>query len=47
MTALAGERVYGSERLLRLLFGPAFDLASDLTNRARLIPGLARATPTP
>ena len=29
-TALAGERVYGSERLLRLLFGPAFDLATPL-----------------
>jgi hypothetical protein len=29
-TALAGERVYGSERLLRLLFGPAFDLASPI-----------------
>jgi ketosteroid isomerase-like protein len=25
-SALAGERVYASERLLRLLFGPAFDL---------------------
>jgi hypothetical protein len=26
-TALAGERVYASERFLRLLFGPAFELA--------------------
>jgi len=29
-TALAGERVHGSERLLRLLFGPAFDLATPV-----------------
>jgi hypothetical protein len=29
-TALAGERVYASERFLRFLFGPAFDLASPL-----------------
>jgi SnoaL-like protein len=26
-SALSGERVYASERLLRLLFGPAYDLA--------------------
>lgn len=29
-TALAGERVYASERFLRLLFGPAFDLATPV-----------------
>ena len=28
--ALSGERVYASERLLRLMFGPAFDLCEPL-----------------
>ena len=28
--ALSGERVYASDRLLRLLFGPALDLAYPL-----------------
>ena len=28
--ALSGERVYAGERLLRLMFGPAFDLSEPL-----------------
>lgn len=28
--ALSGERVYASERLLRLMFGPAYDLCEPL-----------------
>jgi hypothetical protein len=28
--ALSGERVYASERLLRLMFGPAYDLSEPL-----------------
>jgi len=29
-TGLSGERLYGSERMLRLMFGPAYDLAEPL-----------------
>jgi hypothetical protein len=31
-TALAGERVWGSERILRLMFGPLYDLAVPIDN---------------
>lgn len=32
---LSGERVYANDRLLRLMFGPAYDLASPITELAR------------
>lgn len=32
---LAGERVYADDRLLRLMFGPAYDLASPIAELAR------------
>ena len=31
-TKLSGERLYASERLLRLMFGPAYDLAQPLAS---------------
>jgi hypothetical protein len=34
-TALSGERLYASDRLLELLFGPALDLAQPITEQDR------------